>query len=98
MKKVQKTIFINQEAEKLEQLVEKSSRIIFKFSTIFPFDFFPDDLIISENQLDLVIRDFFFSEHVETVWVKDIQQISVETSILFATLTISLLKPESRPI
>ncbi len=98
MKKIGTAIFTDRDEQKLAQLVKRSSRVILRVSSIFPFDFFPDDLIISENQVDIVMREFFFAEHIETVRIRDIQQVTVETSVLFAQLRISMLKPESTPI
>jgi hypothetical protein len=95
MKNVSKTLFSTSEEEKLDRIIEKSKRIILKISTVFPFDFFPNDIIVSENQIDVVIREFFFSEHIETVLLSQIEQVSVETSLLFGSLTISILKPQS---
>jgi hypothetical protein len=87
-----------EEEQKLDELVEKSNRVIFHTTTVWPFDFFPNDLTISENQVDISIKEFFFSGHIESVRVIDIAQVSVETSFLFATLTIEILKPQSNPM
>jgi hypothetical protein len=89
---------VTEEEKKLDNLVEKSNRVIFHTTTVWPFDFFPNDLTITENQVDISIKEFFFSGHIESVRVIDIAQVSVETSFLFATLKIEIVKPQSDPM
>lgn len=89
---------VTEEERKLDKLVEKSNRVIFHTTTVWPFDFFPNDLTITESQVDMSIKEFFFSSHIESVRVVDIAQVAVETSLLFATLKIDILKPQSEPM
>jgi hypothetical protein len=91
-------IIVTEDEKKLDHLVEKSNRVIFHTRTVWPFDFFPNDLTITENQVDMSIQEFFFSGHIESVRVVDIAQVSVETSFLFATLRIEILKPQTDPM
>ncbi len=84
--------------QKMNVLTKKSEKILFKSSAVFPFDFFPDEILIDENQVRIVIRRFFLAEQIETILIKDIQWVMVETAPLFGTLTICTFKFGSAPI
>lgn len=100
--------FINQLAEKLkpeksdkekmEELLNKSARVLFKASTVFPFDLFPDKLIIDEIKISIVYRHFFSSEQVYSVSIKDIDNVSVEVIPFLATLKIIDNRYKDNPI
>lgn len=74
--------------QKLDDLVEKSNRVLFKTSAVFPFDFFPNEIIIDENKVSIIQREFFWSSRIHSVIIRDISDVYVDTSILFATLVI----------
>lgn len=76
------------DTEKLTNLTLESQTILFQFQTAFPFDFFPDKIIIDENKVNIVSRDFLFNYHVRSIVIEDITDVSVDTGIFFATLTI----------
>lgn len=75
-------------AEKLDNLTLESKNILFKFQTAFPFDIFPDKIIIDENKVNIVSKDFFFNYHVRSIVIEDITDVSVDTGVFFADLTI----------
>lgn len=74
--------------ENLEKLIEQTSHVLLKTSTVFPFDFFPDDITIEQNKVNVVCREFFFSEDIHGILIKTIKDVEVQTSLLFATLRI----------
>jgi hypothetical protein len=74
--------------EKLTNLAKMSNDILYKCETVFPFDFFPDTLIIDKTKVNFIIKQFFFTETVHSIMIKNIQDIQVETSVLFAKLTV----------
>lgn len=78
----------NHDAEVLQSLAAESQSILFKFHTIYPFDFFPDEIIIDENKVSIVTRAFFLSYHIRSILISDITDVSVDTGLLFATLSI----------
>lgn len=73
---------------KLAELVE-SSRILFHAKTVFPFDFFPDDLIIDRDKIAIITQYFFASTRQQSILVRNISEAYVDISILFATLHIT---------
>src|SRR5438034_3327491 len=43
--------------ERIMQLAKKSSQVLFRTKTVFPFDLFPDTLTINANKIDIVQSD-----------------------------------------
>jgi|GEM_PF-1960185 len=77
-----------EEEEKLDHLMQQSSRVMFKCSTVFPFDFFPDKIILDEAKLNIIIKEFFATESIHSVMIKNIKDIQIQSSIFFATVII----------
>lgn len=75
------------DSKRLDAIVSQS-REIYRISAFFPFDLFPDDLIVDENKITFIIRDFWKVERVHSVYVKDISDCIVQTSFFFASLSI----------
>lgn len=77
-----------QSRERLEDLVAKSSKVLFEISGVFPFDFFPDKLIIDEYQVNIINKIFFWSEQIKSIPVKSITDVCVQTGLFFGELCI----------
>lgn len=85
------------ETQKIDRVIEKTGRKLFEISSVFPFDFFPDKIVIDENKVSLIFGIFFFSEQVFPIFIKDIKNVTVSSSILFASLTFELTGYEKNP-
>lgn len=75
-----------EDQKKLDDLVRKSSRVLFKAESVFPFDLFPDTIVIDETKVSIIYKSFFLTEIVHTILIKKIMDVRVESSLLFATL------------
>ncbi|MDO8269901.1 MAG: hypothetical protein Q7T54_04500 [Candidatus Levybacteria bacterium] len=71
----------------IEDLVNKSNRILLKVSTVFPLDWFPSSIIVEETRLTVIHRQLFTSQ-THSVDIKNISNIFVDSGIFFAQLTI----------
>lgn len=71
----------------IKDMVSNSNRIILSISSVFPLDFFPNNIIVEEKRLTIVSRQFF-STQTHSVDIKNITNIFIDTGILFAQLTI----------
>jgi hypothetical protein len=78
----------NLNGEKFDDVVKRSDTVLFKAKTIFPFDFFPNDLIIDITKVTVITRNFFFSGQTQSINIKDILDIVVETGPFFATIRV----------
>ena len=77
--------------EQLNQLVKKSRTILYRISSVFPFDFFPDTLIIDETKVEIRQRIFFMFEKVSPILISDIKTVTVSCGPIFASLVIELV-------
>lgn len=75
--------------QKIDDLTKKVGIVLHKISTVFPFEFFPTDIIIRPTKVDIINRQFFWSEEIHTTMIKDITDITINTSIFFAALVIT---------
>lgn len=71
----------------VEDMVNNSNRILLKISSVFPWDFFPTSIIAEETRLTIIHRQLLSSQ-AYSVDIKNISNIFIDTSILFAQLTI----------
>lgn len=74
--------------EMFNDVVKRSQTVLFRTSTVFPFDIFPDELIVDLTKVTLITRNFFLSGQTQSVYLKDIMDVVVETGPFFSTLRI----------
>jgi hypothetical protein len=77
----------------LPQLTEDANEVLFSLSNIFPFDLFPDRIIIRKNHVDIVKGIFFWSGATERLQIIDIREIGVHYNPVFATIVIHAIGP-----
>lgn len=76
----------NGDKDKLNRLVKKTQRVLLRINTVFPFDFFTTTIIVDENKVDIIRRNFLFSEEVQSILIKDIISVILDSSVFFASL------------
>lgn len=72
----------------LTGLIE-NSRILYKTKTVFPFVFFPDELIIDKDKISVITNIFFGSSRIQSVLIRNLSDCYVDTSVFFATLNMT---------
>jgi len=72
----------------LDKMVEKSHWVLLSIKSVFPFDFFPDEITIDPTKINIVIKNFWGSGSVHSIYIKDIADIKIESTPFFATLKI----------
>lgn len=73
--------------QKLVDLVKKSNRSIISISSLFPWDLFPSTITVEESRVTFTFRQFLSSQS-HSVEIKDISNVFLESSFLFATLQV----------
>lgn len=73
---------------KFDSLLRGCKRMLLRISAIFPFDIFPDEIIIDECKVSVVFREFFFSDDIHSINIEMIRDVEVETGPFFAKLQI----------
>ncbi|OGH11337.1 MAG: hypothetical protein A3B38_00730 [Candidatus Levybacteria bacterium RIFCSPLOWO2_01_FULL_36_13] len=74
--------------QKMDELIKSSQKPLYKLSTIFPLDLFPDKLIIEFDHVNIYFHEFFSTGQVRSVPIQNIGEVIIETSPLFTTLKI----------
>lgn len=82
------TIKPDQDPPKLPQLTQQASAVLYSLSSVFPFDLFPDKIIIRLNHIDVVHGIFFWSGTTDRIQVIDIRDVSVQYNPFFGRLKI----------
>lgn len=78
---------VEDDKQKLENMVSNSNRLLIGTSAIFPFDFFPNTINVEATRVNIIRRALFFSE-VHSVDIKDISNVFLTQSLFFASLII----------
>lgn len=73
--------------QRLEDLVSKSNRILISISSMFPWDFFVSTINVEDTRVTIIHRQLFSSQ-VYSVDIKDIHNVFIDTSLIFASLTL----------
>lgn len=79
--------------QKLHTLLKRSELRVFSMNTVFPFDLFPDTLTVDENKVNLTFREFFASEVKNSIAIKDISTVTVESGFFLSTMKFLLVHP-----
>jgi hypothetical protein len=82
-----KTIKIESDKNKLDELIRKSNRSIVSISSVFPWSFFPNTIDVEESRVTFIFRQLFASQS-HSVDIKDISNVFIESGFFFATLQI----------
>lgn len=74
--------------EEMDILVSRSNKTLFHAKTMFPFDLFPDTVSIDGNKVDIIQGNFFYTDYVRSVLLKEIMDVRVESTLFFGRLII----------
>ena len=87
-RKSKKPQSVSQIRQKLEDFIEHSNVALFKAKAVFPFDFFPNEISIDANQVNIVFKEFFWTERVHSIAIENIMDIYIDLGPFFATIHI----------
>lgn len=74
------------------------NKTLIRVQAFFPFDFFPDMLIVNEADIVIVQKTFFFTGWTETVPVNEIKRVVLFKGPFFSSLTVELKSKEKLTI
>lgn len=72
----------------LDEAVDKDKTVLYKAKAVFPFDFFPNEIIIDMAKVTVIDRSFFLSGGVKSIYLRDIVDVEIEAGPLFSKLII----------
>lgn len=76
-----------EDRQTVSDLIRKSNRRIISISSLFPWDIFPNTIEVEESRVTFIFRQFLSSQS-HSVNIKDISNVFIQTSLMFATLQI----------
>ena len=76
-----------QEREKLDGLLHRKDQNLLHATAIWPFDLFPNEVLIDSTKVSFIFKNFMFKE-TRAVLIKDISDVVVDATPFFATLTV----------
>lgn len=82
---------------KIDNLVKISEQVIYKITTVFPFDLYPDKIVATREKIDISYAFFFKSEKIFPVIISNIQSVKVQHNMFFATLELEVLGFKEKP-
>lgn len=86
-----------EELSKIKNTITASHRILYDCKTVFPFDIYPDRIIIDENKVDIIYGLFAYSSHVFSIPLKNISGARSTTTLFFGDLDIDITGFETNP-
>lgn len=84
------------EVKKLEKLAQESEKTIYELSSVFPFQLFPDKIIIDKLKVTVIRNDLFY-RRTFPILIEDIKTIKVTGGILFASMEFEVAGYEENP-
>ncbi|MGH7203856.1 MAG: hypothetical protein ACREHC_05425 [Candidatus Levyibacteriota bacterium] len=77
--------------KRLEDLKARQDIELLRTKTVFPFNFFPDTLVIDTTKVTVVRKMLFATESVMTAPLKDISDVTLQTALFLGSITISYM-------
>ncbi|MBI3341537.1 hypothetical protein HY024_00275 [Candidatus Curtissbacteria bacterium] len=72
----------------LDNLAKRASKgVLMHIKGVFPLDIFPDEVVVDINKVN-IIRNDLFGRKIHSVYLKDISDVIVNSSIFFSSLKI----------
>lgn len=75
------------EAEKIDKLID-SQLPIYRVQSFFPFDLFPDEIIVNQTEVSVILKHFFGSDRRYALNLKSISDVMVDSTPFFSTIKI----------
>lgn len=75
--------------QKLNKIVEKSNEVLASANAVFPFDLFPDTIIVDRTKVTIVKRGFFWSAETISIRIEDILNVTTSVGPFFGSLTVA---------
>lgn len=81
----------------LDTLLDRAHKVLLKRNTLFPFDLFPNTLIIDYNKMDIIYRHFFRTSQTVSVPIARINHVTVDSIFFLSTLKVEVKGMDKNP-
>lgn len=86
-----------QTRHKLENISQRHDLELIRAQGVFPFDLFPDTIIIDTTKITLVRKQMLATEQIITIPLKDVSDAHVQTALFLASVTFAYMPHASSP-
>lgn len=76
-------------SKELKRVIKRSNDVLASATTVFPFDLFPDTIVVDRTKVTIIKRNFFWSEQVMSIRIEDVLNVAVASGPFFGALTIA---------
>jgi hypothetical protein len=87
----------NKANKKLDNLASSMQKPLMAITSVFPFSFFPDSIVVDKKKVDVIHRSFFATKRVFTIFIDDIRTVRVSNGLFFATIRFEVKGFEQNP-
>ena len=88
---------LTNDQEKLDKLIS-TSKTLLQVSSYFPFDLFPDEIVVDNDNVAIITREFFSTEQIYNIPLEEIEDVTISTIPFFATLIITDKRYKDTPV
>lgn len=86
----------SQTEKQLSRLASETKTVILRVSSVFPFQLFPDEIILDRTKVTIV-RRFLFFKRIFPILYEDIRTTRINRGLVFASIEIELSGYERNP-
>ena len=83
--------------EKVNAIIAHQELELYRAKSLFPFTFFPDTIIIDTNKVTVIKKQFFANEFITTIPLKDLSDVTVQTSFFMGSIQVEYMPQASSP-
>ncbi|MGH7204292.1 MAG: hypothetical protein ACREHC_07650 [Candidatus Levyibacteriota bacterium] len=76
---------------RLDELKKRQEIELLRIKSMFPFSLFPDTLIIDTTKVTLAKKQLFATEYITTIPLKDLADVTVQTALFLASISMKYL-------
>lgn len=95
--KVASTKELEENKQRFETIVARQDIELLRAKTVFPFTLFPDILIIDTTKVTIARKQLFATEYVVTIPLKDLADVTMQTALFMASLTLRYMPQTTSP-
>ncbi|HSX09259.1 MAG TPA: hypothetical protein VLF93_03840 [Candidatus Saccharimonadales bacterium] len=83
--------------KKFENIADRREIELLRVKSLFPFDFFPDTVVIDTTKISISRKQFFATEYVVTIPLKDLSDATLQTASFMGSIIIKYMPQSNSP-
>lgn len=80
---------VHHEVQKMDKVLNSENEHLIHIKAVWPFDFFPNEIVVDKTRVTIIQKMFFWTRHVTTLLIQDILNVEVSYSFIFGRLEIA---------